>query len=244
MAEVSAVEQSAPQMGLSWMAGSSTAATEVHLYVYVHGFHGNAYDLRGMRNQMAVLLPEKSQARYLLSATNEDHTATCSFERLGDNLAREVIAFMRTEGIMATTHRVSFICHSFGAVICRAALRTPMLEPILPKLHTYLSFSGPHLGMMYASNPLVELGIWGIRKFRGAQCLTELSLKDHAAPNECYMFTLSKGDMLHKFSNVILVSSAEDRYVPHHSARVQLCDEVFRPRGATRNKHAFQRLQH
>ena len=28
------------------------------------------------------------------------------------------------------------------------------------------------------------------------------------------------------FKNVILVSSVEDRYVPHHSARVQLCAEV------------------
>ena len=43
----------------------------VHLYVFVHGFHGNAYDLRGMRNQLAILLPDKRSARFLLSAINE-----------------------------------------------------------------------------------------------------------------------------------------------------------------------------
>lgn len=43
----------------------------VHLYVFVHGFHGNAYDLRGMRNQLALLLPDKRSARFLLSASNE-----------------------------------------------------------------------------------------------------------------------------------------------------------------------------
>ena len=32
--------------------------------------------------------------------------------------------------------------------------------------------------------------------------------------------------VLSLFRNLLLVSSAEDRYVPHHSARIQLCDEA------------------
>ena len=93
----------------------------VHLYVFVHGFHGNSFDLRGMRNQLALLHPDKASARYLLSSCNEDHTASASFETLGANLAREVLAFIDQEGIATTLARLSFVGHSFGAVICRAA---------------------------------------------------------------------------------------------------------------------------
>jgi len=50
------------------------------------------------------------------------------------------------------------------------------------RLHTYVSFSGPHLGMLYTSNLLVELGVWGLRKWKHAHCLTELSLKDAKVP--------------------------------------------------------------
>jgi len=81
--------------------------------------------------------------------------------------------------------------------------------------------------MLYTSNMLVELGVWGLRKWKNAQCLTELSLKDAKQPTDTFLYTLSKGDMLARFTNVLLVSSAEDRYVPHHSARLQLCPEAM-----------------
>ena len=149
---------------------------------------------------------------------------------------------MSQEAIVETTQRVSFICHSFGSIIARAALSSDMLQPLLarvtrlepppalpiqhlipcgsppgsppspptpaplcrgwptlcvcfrrqPKLHTYLSFSGPHLGMLYFSNPLVELGIWGFRKWKNAKCLTELALKDARTANASYLYALSK----------------------------------------------------
>ena len=121
-------------------------------------------------------------------------------------------AFAARAGIIRAhtpSGRVTFIAHSFGAVISRAALRTDELKPLLPKLHTYISLSGPHLGMMYGSNPLVDLGIWGMRKWRGARCLTELSLKDEKTPTDCYLYHLSRGDVLRHFRHVLLVSSAE-----------------------------------
>ena len=219
----------APRLRLSWMSNSSTAVSEnsVHLYIFVHGFQGSSLDLRGFRNHMALLLPDKDNARFLMSSSNEEFTATSSFERLGENLAREVINFIRAEAIESMISRVSFICHSFGSIIARTALRKPQLEPLLPMLYTYISLSGPHLGMLYSSNLLVELGVWGLRKWKHAQCLTELSLKDAKEPSNTFLYRLSKGDALSRFTNVILVSSAEDRYVPHHSARIQLCPEAM-----------------
>jgi len=217
-----------PRLGLSWMERRNKhSSAGIHLYVFVHGFHGNAFDLRGLRNQMALLLPDKANARFLMSCSNESHTASASFERLGINLAREVVSYIRSEQLGDSISRISFICHSFGAVICRSALRESELQPLLPRLHTYCSFSGPHLGMLYSSNMLVELGIWGLRKWKHAQCLTELSLKDAKQPSSCFLYRLSKDSALSHFANVLLVSSAEDRYVPHHSARIQLCAEAM-----------------
>lgn len=228
-ARASTAADALPRLRLSWMPPIEGRAPtgRVHLYVFVHGFHGNSLDLRGFRNQMALLLPDKDCARYLMSSSNEEFTATSSFERLGENLACEVAGFVRSEAIGEALGRVSFVCHSFGSVIARASLRRPELAHLLPLLHTYISLSGPHLGMLYTSNLLVELGVWGLRKWNHAQCLTELALKDAKAPADTFLYRLSRGDALSLFRNVILVSSAEDRYVPHHSARIQLCPEAM-----------------
>lgn len=134
---------------------------------------------------------------------------------------------MSSEGLLEVQRmRISFVCHSFGAVIARAALGSPLLAELLPHMHTYLSFSGPHLGMLYFSNPLVEFGIWGVRNWRNARCLTELLLKDTGTAHAPFMYGLSRADALRPFRNVLLVSSPEDRYVPHHSARIKLCAQA------------------
>lgn len=52
----------------------------------------------------------------------------------------------------------SFIGHSLGNIIIRAALARPELKPWIPKLHTFLSLSGPHLGTAYNSSGLVNMG--------------------------------------------------------------------------------------
>ena len=52
----------------------------------------------------------------------------------------------------------SFIGHSLGNIIIRAALAQPLMKPWLSKLHTFLSLSGPHLGTAYNSSGLVNMG--------------------------------------------------------------------------------------
>ena len=55
------------------------------------------------------------------------------------------------------------------------------------------------------------------------------------------MYSLSKADALCHFRNVLLVSSREDRYVPHHSARIQLCPEAIHD---SRHGPAFVSMVH
>ena len=68
--------------------------------------------------------------------------------------------------------------------------------------------------------------MWGLRRWKGAQCLTELSLKDAAEPTATLLYRLSKQPTLGLFTNVLLISSLRRTATSHHSARIQLCDEA------------------
>jgi len=52
----------------------------------------------------------------------------------------------------------SFVGHSLGNIIIRSALTSPQLMHLLPKMYTFLSLSGPHLGALYNNSGLVNMG--------------------------------------------------------------------------------------
>ena len=52
----------------------------------------------------------------------------------------------------------SFIGHSLGNIIIRSVLTRPRFRCYLPRLHTFLSLSGPHLGTLYNNSALVSTG--------------------------------------------------------------------------------------
>ena len=45
-----------------------------------------------------------------------------------------------------------------GNIIIRAAVARPKMKHLLPRLYTFLSLSGPHLGTLYNSSGLVNMG--------------------------------------------------------------------------------------
>lgn len=73
-----------------------------------------------------------------------------------DRLVSEIMYHVEMYGINPT--RVSFVGHSLGNLIIRSALGRPEMAPLLPKLYTFLSLSGPHLGTLYNSSGLVNMG--------------------------------------------------------------------------------------
>ena len=52
----------------------------------------------------------------------------------------------------------SFVGHSLGNVIIRNAAVHSKLLPYRGRFHTFLSLSGPHLGMLYHTSSLVSTG--------------------------------------------------------------------------------------
>lgn len=85
--------------------------------------------------------------------------------------------------------RISFIGHSLGGLIIRAAL--PHLEEYSDKMFSYFSLSTPHLGYMYTSSKIIEAGIWILQKWRKSKCLTQLSMTDSKMIEDTFLYKLS-----------------------------------------------------
>lgn len=78
------------------------------------------------------------------------------FDTMTDRLVGEILHHIESSGLNPT--KVSFVGHSLGTIIIRSALTRPQLRPLLPRLHTFLSLSGPHLGTLYNTSGLVNAG--------------------------------------------------------------------------------------
>ena len=62
-----------------------------------------------------------------------------------------------------------------------------------------------------------------MQKWKKSGSLQQLSLKDSADIRKTFLYQLSLRSNLHKFRNVLLAGSTQDRYVPWNSARIELC---------------------
>lgn len=91
-----------------------------------------------------------------MSERNQGDTFS-DFETMTDRLVGEILYHIESYGLNPS--RISFVAHSLGTIIVRSALSRPQMRPLLPRLHTFLSLSGPHLGTMYNSSGLVNMGM-------------------------------------------------------------------------------------
>eukprot|EP00850_Spirogloea_muscicola_P009405 SM000052S17797 [mRNA] locus=s52:658933:663946:- [translate_table: standard] len=203
-----------------------------NVVVFVHGFQGHHLDLRMIRNRWLVMDPD---VECIMSEANEDRTFD-SFQEMGQRLAEEVAGVL-AHMFSATAQqphnkymlgRLSFVGHSIGCVIIRAALTHEAMRPYLESLHAFLSISGPHLGYLYSSNSLFNGGLWVLKRFKQATVMYELTFTDRADINDCYLFRLSQSKTFECFKHVLLISSPQDRYVPYHSARIEMCPAAMR----------------
>lgn len=110
-----------------------------------------------------------------------------------------------------------------GCLLVRAAVNHSALERFRPRLHTFLSLSGPHLGTLYSSSGLVNMAMWVMQRWKKSGSLLQLALKDSPNIRDSFVYRLSEQPGLDLFRYVLLVSSLQDRYVPYHSTRVELC---------------------
>ncbi|CAF1924586.1 protein FAM135B isoform X1 [Brassica napus] len=198
---------------------------ELKIVVFVHGFQGHHLDLRLIRNQWLMIDPK---IECLMSESNEEKTHG-DFREMGQRLAHEVVSFFKRKMDKHAKYgrlknvKLSFVGHSIGNVIIRAALADSLMEPYRKYLHTYLSLSGPHLGYLYSSNSLFNSGLWLLKKLKSTQVIHQLTLTDDPDLQNTFFYKLCKQKTLDSFKNIILLSSPQDGYVPYHSARIESC---------------------
>ncbi|XP_057654549.1 protein FAM135A isoform X1 [Diorhabda carinulata] len=196
----------------------------MHLVVCVHGLDGNSADLRLVKTYLELGLPG-AYLDFLMSERNQGDTFS-DFDTMTDRLISEILHYLDTSSIRPT--RISFVGHSLGNIIIRSALARPQMKFLLPRLHTFLSLSGPHLGTLYNSSGLVNMGMWFMQKWKKSGSLLQLCLKDSVDPRQSFLYRLSQRSTLHYFKNILLCGSGQDRYVPLHSARIELCKESLK----------------
>ncbi|KAM4770800.1 protein FAM135A isoform 1-T1 [Rhinophrynus dorsalis] len=196
----------------------------IHLIVCVHGLDGNSADLRLVKTYIELGLPG-GRKDFLMSERNQNDTFA-DFDSMTDRLLDEIVQYIQIYNLAIS--RISFIGHSLGNLIIRSVLSRPRFKCYLSKLHTFLSLSGPHLGTLYNSSALVNTGLWFMQKWKKSGSLLQLTCRDHSDPRQTFLYKLSKKPGLEHFRNVVLVSSLQDRYVPYHSARIEMCKTALK----------------
>ncbi|XP_042325541.1 protein FAM135A isoform X2 [Sceloporus undulatus] len=196
----------------------------IHLVVCVHGLDGNSADLRLVRTYIELGLPG-SRIDFLMSERNQNDTFA-DFDSMTDRLLDEIIQYIQIYNL--TISRISFIGHSLGNLIIRSVLTRPRFKFYLNKLYTFLSLSGPHLGTLYNSSALVNTGLWFMQKWKKSGSLLQLTCRDHSDPRQTFLYKLSRKAGLEYFKNIVLVGSLQDRYVPYHSARIEMCKTALK----------------
>uniref|UniRef100_A0A8C6QAW0 DUF676 domain-containing protein n=2 Tax=Nannospalax galili TaxID=1026970 RepID=A0A8C6QAW0_NANGA len=198
----------------------------IHLVVCVHGLDGNSADLRLVKTFIELGLPG-GKLDFLMSEKNQMDTFA-DFDTMTDRLLDEIIQHIQLYNLSIS--RISFIGHSLGNIIIRSVLTRPRFRYYLTKLHTFLSLSGPHLGTLYSNSTLVSTGLWLMQKLKKSGSLLQLTFRDNADLRKCFLYQLSQKTGLQYFKNVVLVASPQDRYVPFHSARIEMCKTALKDR--------------
>ncbi|CAG9323918.1 unnamed protein product [Blepharisma stoltei] len=190
-----------------------------HLIILVHGFQGNSFDVRHWRNYFALYRPD---VLFLCSVSNEDNPDR-NIAEMGVKLSEEVKYYIKQYCPRSLT-KISFVGHSLGGVVIRAAL--PFLSEFSSKMQFFLTLSTPHLGYMYNSSKIIDAGIWLLKKWRRSKCLVQLSMTDSLNPRDCYLYKLSNETGLEWFKHFCLVSSHQDEYAPFGSARIEVKENI------------------
>jgi hypothetical protein len=172
----------------------------VHLIVFVHGLAATRHELRLFRNYLRSVIDYVQDFEFLMVSSIEGLTVTEGIEALGRRIATEVVSEVDTISKRGkTVSKLSFVGHSMGGVIVRAALKNQCMESLLEKLHTFISLSSPHLGTT-GSTRLMSSATWVFQKLVNSQSLAELRLRDSPSLTDCFLYKLSENDCEHFFS--------------------------------------------
>jgi hypothetical protein len=203
---------------VSWSSDSddtSATSSRKHIVVLVHGFRGTSFDMLIIKRFFGLYFP---QVAVLLSTANEGRTDD-DILLMGQRLASEVRAYLTSQGNVGYL-KLSFIGHSLGGLIVRAAI--PELQEYQYALNAYMSLGTPHLGYVESGSTLIATGLWVLQTWGRSLALKQLAGKDGKKITDTLLWKLAVNQSLARFRSVLLVASHQDSYVPYDSARLEV----------------------
>ena len=139
--------------------------------VLVHGLGACRLDMERLRVEMRRYYEGK--VRVFTSSANEGRTEG-DIDAMGLRLAAEVEYEL---GKYLKLPRVCMVGHSMGGVIIRSAL--PRLEKYKNCMHSFMSFSSPHIGYTYSKSRLVDIGLWYLNNMKKCTSILQLTMEDN-----------------------------------------------------------------
>ncbi|GIQ83640.1 hypothetical protein KIPB_004991 [Kipferlia bialata] len=186
------------------------------VWVFVHGFQGQSGDMllvQGLLHAKHCVSPTVQQHLYIVSTANEGKTGD-SVIKQGERLIHEIKA--RVAKIKGPVAEINFIGFSLGNLVVRSCLMHAEMRPYLPLCGTYLSFNGPHLGVLTSGfkGGVVSL----FTRFTQQKALKEITLKGNGDVSTTLRLLAAQSHTLSNFRHIVLVGSQGDGIVPIRSA--------------------------
>ena len=125
----------------------------------------------------------------ILCASSNEELTDGEIPDMGIRLADEVRNYIKQWCPGSSLKRLSFIGHSLGGLIIRAAL--PYLEEYKDKMHMFMTLASPHLGYMYHSSSIIDAGLWVLKTWKKNVCLTQLTMSDAKKLEDTFLYKLS-----------------------------------------------------
>lgn len=209
-----------------------------HVVVFVHGLGGSRDDLSPYRRALDQAFMAHRQCsqgddgvrgsnsgwemEYLMSRVNQTETWS-DINTMAHNLLNEIGEFIGEK--QTRVRRISFISHSLGGVIVRAAVRLAndaRMPWLLPLLHTVMCINTPHLGLAYTGRH-INWGVQLVRWWKRSRSMEQLAFRDAEPFTETFLYRLAQENTLGQFRHVVLLGNPEDLFVPMQSALVEHC---------------------
>lgn len=195
---------------------SFVKSADIHVIFLVHGYRGSSVDMHMIKGYLNIIYP----FTHVYSCRSNENFTDCNIENLGQNLAQEVIHFIMESKAPRYRLRITFIGHSLGGLIIRAALKH--LGDFKSCMHSYISLSSPHIGIFYSQNILLQFGKWALKKMQDSTSFSQMTLKDSKNKRETFIYKLSESEGLNWFKHVIFFTCEDDPYVPVDSAGIYI----------------------
>lgn len=153
-----------------------------HVVVMIFGLGGSPDDLTSYRTCLRLF---NKNVTIISPSRNTDHDLP--IEAQASIVMEELAEYLQP---LTGDFKISFIAYSLGTLVGRAILEMDTFAPYLDRLHTFMSVSGPHLGIMFGSN-LYSFGAWLLKKITNTKCYAQLQLQEQKNKRDTFMYKLS-----------------------------------------------------